>query len=77
MNENGTIFSDSQASIQALTKQKPKRPFVGQIQTTMISLLNQNKEIYFSKVLSLTSIRGNEQKIRPPMKPKIYWVYTQ
>ena len=55
-----TLFSDSQASIMAITQQNPKHPLVKSIQAIMISLQTQKKEICFCKVPSHVGIHGNE-----------------
>ena len=55
-----TVFSDSQASIQAISQQNPKHPLVQSIQTILFRLHNQQKNISFCKVPSHVGILGNE-----------------
>ena len=55
-----TVFSDSQASIQAISQQNPKHPLVQSIQTILSRLHNQHKNISFCKVPSHVGILGNE-----------------
>ena len=55
-----TIFSDSQAAIQAVAHPNPKHPLVRSIQSLLIELQNLNKKITFCKVPSHVGIRGNE-----------------
>ena len=55
-----TIFSDSQASLQAISHQNPKHPLVKAIQNTLSKLQNQHKKVVFCKVPSHIGIQGNE-----------------
>ena len=55
-----TIFSDSQASIQAISLQNPKHPLVQSIQVAISRVHNQQKKISFCKVPSHVGILGNE-----------------
>ena len=47
-----TVFSDSQAAIQAIAHPNPKLPLVRSIQSLLIELQNLNKKISFCKVPS-------------------------
>ena len=60
-NQKWTIFTDSQASIKAIAQQNPKHTLIKTIQTIMIQLQAQNKEICFCKVPSHVGIQGNEK----------------
>ena len=55
-----TVFSDSQASLQAISHQSPKHPLVKKIQDTLSKLQIQHKKIVFCKVPSHIGIQGNE-----------------
>ena len=55
-----TVFSDSQAAIQAIAHPNPKHPLVRSIQSLLIELQNLNKKISFCKVPSHVGVRGNE-----------------
>ena len=57
---NWTVFSDSQASLQAISQQNPKHPLVQSIQAALYRLHNQKKKISFCKVPSHVGILGNE-----------------
>ena len=57
---NWTVFSNSQAAIQAIANPNPKHPLVRSIQSLLIELQNQNKKISFCKVTSHVGVRGNE-----------------
>ena len=57
---NWTIFSDSQASLQAIAQLNPKHPLVKTIQASLSTQQNQRKHITFCKVPSHVGIHGNE-----------------
>ena len=55
-----TIFTDSQASLQAIAQQNSQHPLIKSIQILLIQLQDQQKRISFCKVPSHVGIKGNE-----------------
>ena len=55
-----TIFSDSQSSLQAIVQTYPSHPLVQSIQSSLITLEMEGKEISFCKVPSHVGVPGNE-----------------
>ena len=75
-----TIFTDSQASLQAIAQQNPQHPLIKSIQTLLIQLQDQQKKVYFCKVPSHVGIIGNEMADRTANEsqnvPGLYTTYV-